>query len=628
MAGTYCPINSGDPAVEFAAGGYSTFMGLAPQTFEQAVALTNAIGDILVNPVDFQVSFDFDGQLTPFQRPIKPTLDPSRFEFNKPADPAAPPAFSPGNVIMDAMPVFSVADPVLQYGTRPNEPNVPVPAAPGPQADLVMPAVPTYTLPPLPTLSDLNLPSVPNIVLPEFEGQRPVFVEPPLADNWSFSTTEYVSQFLDQVKAKVSSMMDGNSGLGPIEDALFARARERIDIEVRRDIETRTDEFATRGFSEPNGVLAASLDEILQSGQFRKAELNRDIAIESYKESLVNLRFAVQQGVALEQLLSNLHIQEQQLALSAAQFARETAIAILNARVTVFNARLQAYQTDATVMRARIDAELAKVEVFRAQIEGEKARGEINAQRVQIYAEQVRSLAVLADFYTAQVNGVRAQAEVQRNIIDRFKAEVDAYSARWKAYGDQVEAYKAGIEAENGRVTVHSNLIKAYADRVNATNLINRGKIDAENLRIQQHGQQVQVFDAAIRRLLALIQGEQARVQGESARADALARIYTAEAGVETAASAAADRSLQIGLERARAQTDVGLEQARIAVQQNVSLTQTSLEKIKSQAQVLAQLAASALSAMNFSASVSSGRSQSTGCSTSFNWSGEVPDYE
>ena len=215
MAGTYCPINSGDPAVEFAAGGYSTFMGLAPQTFEQAVALTNAIGDVLVNPVDFQVSFDFDGQLTPFQRPIKPTLDPSRFEFNKPADPAAPPAFSPGNVIMDAMPVFNVADPVLQYGTRPSEPNIAAPAAPGPQADLVMPAVPTFTLPPLPTLSDLNLPSVPAIVLPQFEGQRPVFVEPPLADNWSFSTTEYVSQFLDQVKAKVSSMMDGNSAWGP-----------------------------------------------------------------------------------------------------------------------------------------------------------------------------------------------------------------------------------------------------------------------------------------------------------------------------------------------------------------------------------------------------------------------------
>ena len=53
-----------------------------------------------------------------------------------------------------------------------------------------------------------------------------------------------------------------------------------------------------------------------------------------------------------------------------------------------------------------------------------------------------------------------------------------------------------------------------------------------------------------------------------------------------------------------------------------------ALEKVRAQAQVLAQLAASALSAMNFSASVSSGRSQSVGCSTSFNWSGEVPDYE
>lgn len=627
MAVQPCPIIVSSPAAQAVGGAYDLFMNLAPAAYQQAVELTNSLSELLIQPVDFTASFDFDGQLTPFQRPPRPSIDAARFDFHTPASPAPPQNFQPGNVILDAMPVFNVADPVLQYGSRPDAPNIAVPAAPGPQSDLIVPNMPAYTLPALPTLAELNLPSVPAITLPVFEGQRPVFVEPNISENWSFTPTPYQSDFLTKIRDKVSSMMDGNSGLGPIEDALFARGRERIDIEVRRDIETRTDEFATRGFTEPNGVLAAAIDQIIQTGQNNKAELNRDITIESYRESLLNLRFSVQQGIALEQLAVNLHIEDQRLALQAAQFARDTAIQLYNLRVTVFNAKLQAYQTDSQVMLARVQAELAKVELFRAQIEGEKARGEINMQRVQIYAEQVRALAVMADFYTAQVNGVRAQAEVQRNVIERFKAEIEGYAARWRAYGDEVEGYKASVEAENGRVTVHSNLVKAFADRVNATNLINRGKIDYEQLRIQQHEQIIQTYDAALRRLLALIQGEQARVQAEGQRADALARIYAADAAVESAASAAADRSLQIGLDKERAETDVGLESARIRVQENVSLTQIRQEGLKTQAQVLSQLAAAALSAMNFSASVSHGISQSQGCNMDFNWSGEIADW-
>lgn len=627
MAETFCPVLSADPAVIFANGGYAQFMDMAPRTFNQAVSLTNSLSAVPITPTDFNVSFDFDGQMTPFVRPEKPALDPDRLVFSPPAAPGSAPAFTPGSVIMDAMPVFDLADPVLQHGRMPDAPALVAPLPPARPDDLVLPTAPSFTLPALPSLMELNLPALPNVQLPEFTGEKPLFVEPVINENWAFSPAQYASALLPKIQDKVRAMMDGGLGLEPVEQAMFDRGRERIDIEVRRDIDTRTDEFGSRGFTEPNGILSRAVSQIIQSGMNRKAEFSRDVSIKAFEESLANVRFAVQQGIALEQAAVTLHIQEQTLALQAAQFARETAIAILNARISVFNAKLQAYQTDAAVLRDRIQAELAKVELFRAQIEGEKARGEINMQRVQVYAEQVRTLGVLADFYTAQVNAVKVKSDVHKNAIEAFKAEVDAYSARWRGYGEEVQAYKAGVDAESARVTVHGNLVKAFADRVGAVNAMNRGKIDAEQLRIQQHGQQIQVFDAGMRRLLAMIQAEQARVSAEAQRASAVAQVYTAEAGVETAASAAADRSLQVGLEAARARTDVALEQAKTRVQENIALTQTALESVKTQAQVLSQLAASALSAMNFSASVSSSRSQSTGCSTSFSWNGEVADY-
>lgn len=626
MATNYCPILSSDPAVIFANGGYEVFMDLAPKTFQEALTLSTQLGYLNMRPVDFNVGFNFDGQLTPFQRPARPNIDGSAFDFRQPAAPPAPPTYTPGLVSLDPAPTFDGPEPNIQIRPAPDAPLIDAPQPPQNVRDLVIPDAPAYALPPLPTLEALNLPSAPTIVLPQFDSDRPIFVEPPLNENWSFNPKEYTSDLLEKVKSKVSMMMDGGLGLEPIEQIMFNRGRARMDIEVRRAIDTRTNEFAARGFSEPNGILNAAVLEIIQSGLDSKAELNSTITIESYKELIQNVRLGVQQGIALEQVATNLHIQEQQLALQAAQFLRETSIAILNARVTVFNAKIQAYQADAQVFETRIRAALAQVELYRAQIEGERARGEINEQRVRIYSEQVRSIGVMADFYRTQVQAVQAQADVERSKIESFKAMVDAYSSRWRAYGEQVDAYKAGIDAENSKATVHRNLVDAFATRVQAWGTQQGNKIALERLGIDQSGQKLSAWRGQLDQMLALVQAESARIAAQGQRADALARVYTADAGVESAASAASDRSFQLGVEREQANVQTQLRNVELLIQQNQSLIQQLTEVRKTQAQVMGQLAASSMSAMNFSASVSSARSQSTSCSQSVNWTGEAPD--
>ena len=622
-----CPfIIAGDPAVIFADGGYSVFMDLAPRAFNDASNYAGQLTQIAIEPMQFTANFDFDGTLAPFQRPPRPTINEAGFNFTMPAEPPAPPTYTPGVVTPAPAPTFTTPDPTLNFAPAPAPPVVDDPQPPANPADLTIPVSPDYVLPPVPTLEELNLPSAPSITLPTFEGERPVFVEPPLNENWSWNPTPYVSDLLDRVKAKVEFMMDGGLGLEPIEAVIFQRGRARIDLEVRRNIDTRTAEFASRGFSEPNGILAQAVDELLQGGLDAKAELNSQITIESYRELVQNVRFAVQNGIALEQVATNLHIQEQQLALRAAEFQRETSLAILNARITVFNARMAAYQTDAQVFATRIQAALAHVELYRAQLEGERIRGEINQQRVQIYAEQLRALNVMADFYRSQIQAVQAQADVERTKIERFKAMVDAYSARWRAYGEQVGAYKAQMDAENVKATVHRNLVDAFATRVQAWGTAEGNKIALERLAIDQSGQRIAVWRGQLDKMLALIQAETARIGGQAQRADALARIYTADAGVETAASAATDRSFQLGLEKENAEVNAALKAAEIRIQENIQLVSLLMDARKTQAQVMAQLAASAMSAMNFSASVSSARSISKSCASSVTWTGEAPD--
>lgn len=627
MAETMCPTLSGDPAIAFTQGGYETFMNLAPRTFDAAVEQARRLTSIKIAPVSFNADFNFTDQLTPFVRPPRPVLDAQRFIFNPPEDVPSPPSFQAGEVQLDEAPTYNIADPVLSYGARPETPIVAVPVPPVRPDEIVVPDAPSYTLPPVPTLVELNLPQVPNIVIPGFNAQRPNFDPPTISENWSWTPAEYTSALMDKVKAKVGTMMDGSTGLEPIESALFGRGRDRIEVETRRAIDTRVAEFATRGFSEPNGILGLSIDMLLQEGVNRKADLSREVTIASYQESLLNLRFAVQQGIACEQVAVNLFLEEQRMSLQAAQFMRETSLQLLTAKVTVFQAQLAAYQADAQVYETQIRAALAQVELYRAQIEGQRALGEINDQRVRVYQAMIQSLGVMADFYRAQVAGVQAKADVERSVIESYKAEVDAYSARWRAYSDEFSAYRSQIEAENSKVQVHSNLVNAFATRVQATNNTNRGRIDGEQLRIQQFGQKLETWQGLLSRMQAQIQGESSRVTAEGQRAGAMATIYSSEAAVESAASAASDRQFTAGMERARAETETNLEAARIAIQQNIALTQTQLEAVRTQSQVLSQLAASALSAMNFSASVSSSRGDSRSCSTNFSWSGEIADY-
>lgn len=629
MTSTLCPTLGTDPAVLFASGGYATFMNLAPRTFDEALRMSETLGNFAVTPISFNATFNFEDQLTPFRRPLRPDIDMDAFDFNAPAAPGAAPTFIPQESDLAPAPVFDVADPIVSYGPRPNAPVVLEPVAPARPDALVIPDAPDINMPALPTFVQLNLPAVPQIDLPEFSSERPVFVEPSLGGNFGFTPSTYTSALQARLVAKLSTWMEGQEALPPqVEEALFGRGRERVDLENRRAIDERVGEFANRGFTEPGGALAASIDAILRNGQDRKAEFARETSITAFNEALANTRLSVQQGIALEQVTVNLFIEEQRLTLAAAQNVRDTAIAIYTAKREAFIARLDGYRTDATVYAERIRALMSRVELYRAQIEGEKAKGEINEQRTRIYAEQVRALSVTADLYRAQVDGVRAQAEANKTLFDAFRAEVEAYEARWAAYGKEVDAYKSQIDAENSKVTVHRNLVDAYSSRVTAWGTTEGNKIARERLRVDQHGQRLLAWRGDLDRMLALIQAESARIGATAQGTDAQARIYQADAAVESAASAASDRTFELGLNRENARVNTELRRAEIDIQQNIQLTQVLLEARKTLTQVLSQLASAAMSAMNFSASVSSSRGDSKSCSTSYSWSGEAPDLE
>lgn len=624
---TFCPSDGTDPAVLFVSGGYEKFMNLVNSSYSLAIGAAGSLGGFRVQPVAFSANFDFNEALREFVRPTRPEIDTTAFTLRLPQLPAAPANFEAGEIALTPAPEFTAQEPALNFIPRPDALNISPPRdAPVVRAP-VLPEAPDLDLPPLPTLEALNLPAVPNIQLPAFTSSAPMFDIGEINETWSFSPEAYVSDLLDRVRGRIGTMLEGGTGLpAAIERALFERSRSRLDEEGTRAVQEAVDEFGARGFSEPNGMLANRIERVRQQVQNRAADLNRDITIQVHNVEIENLRFAVSQGIALETAFAGLQLEEQRLLLAAAQFQRDSAIAVLNARIAVFNARLQAYQTEAQVFAERIRGELAKAEVYRAQIEGERARGEINEQRVRVYAEQVRSVQVLAEVYRTRVQGVQAEAETNRQIIDGYRAEVEAYGERWQAYRAEWDGYRAAVDAEGRRADVYGSLVQAYGARVQAWDREQNTRFERERLRISQHDQRIRTWDAELRQALAYIQGETARVGAEAQRANAVAQLYAADGSIAQAESAAHDRSFELGLRREEAEVNTQLRAAEIRIQEAIQLLTLLQRTRETEATVLSQISASVMSAVNFSASVGSSRGQSNNCSTNYSFNGEIAD--
>ena len=101
---TFCPDIGGDPAVLFVGGGYEKFMQLSNDTYRLALNAANGLRGFTVKPITFNANFDFAEDLRTFERPTRPDIDTTAFNFQRPVMPAAPASFDAGEVALTPRP--------------------------------------------------------------------------------------------------------------------------------------------------------------------------------------------------------------------------------------------------------------------------------------------------------------------------------------------------------------------------------------------------------------------------------------------------------------------------------------------------------------------------------------------
>lgn len=619
-----CPNWLGDVAVGMVDQAYVTYTGFAMQSFAAAMESLQALQQFTFRPVNFSVAYNIDRRLIGIERPEAP--DELEVSFALPALPPEPPAGGEiSEIRFTTPPDYNVPAPFLNLPPPPSETLPTPPGAAPPLLPLTIPAAPTLDFPTVPDLVDIVIPAAASITLPTFAGERPIDNIPIPVENFAFSPEQYSSALLDKVTGRISTMLDGGTGLpAAVAQALRDRAYVAVDAEEARAVQTAIDEFAGLGWEEPNGMLAARLAAVRQNSQNQRSALSRDIYIEDEKIAIESLRFAVTNAISLESQLLTAHNAHMQLALQAEQFAVDVSIRIFDARISLFNAKMQAYQVDAQVYRDRIQAELAKLEVFKAQIDAERLKGEINQQRVAIYEQRVRALLVHVEIYKAQIDAVKAQGEANAQQIEAYRATVTAYAERVRAHTAIWDGYRSRVEAETAKVRIHEVLTNVFATRARAWSDINASRIAQQGAQIRVRELELQTFAKQVDQWIAQVRAESDRVAAAVNIQGSRVELYRAQTALEVAAGDAAGRHFQLQMEQERARVDTALKQAEIDVQQLVQLTQVALERLRTISTVSSQLAAASMSAVNFSAGVNSGRNQSQSCETQFQYKGTL----
>lgn len=528
---------------------------------------------------------------------------------------------------MDDLP-DAPTSPVLHIPDAPGMASIPAPARPDIDTDVALPDAPTIVMPEMEALEQIKLPDFEFPVLPDFQGNAPEvdFAVPNPTIQWA--EPQYESEVLDELVAKVRSLMAGGTGLPPaVEDALFARARERESAETRRAVQEAMDTWAARGFTLPTGMLDKQVQVLREQGRDRAAALNRDILVQAAQWEIENLRFAVTQGMALEQLTSNIYENTAKRMFEVAKFQAEAQINVFNAQVGLFNARVQAFGQLAQVYRTKLDGALAKLQAYKTAIDGQVALGQINQQKVEVFKAKLAGVQASVEVFTSLMRGAQVKADVIKNQFDAYRADVQAYAEQLGAEKIKFDAYEAQVKGETAKASMLDAQARAYASTIQG--LASKADIRAKQAQLRLEAARVHIakyasdldgyrakLDASLKQLQMNTTAYQAAMEG-----------WKAKAQVDVATSEVHARFADMQTRTNIAYAEMQISQYQANIQKSVQKAQIAIEAAKAMGQYAAQLAAGAMSAMHVSASVSgsgsasSSQSQSTSTSTSHNYS-------
>ena len=315
--------------------------------------------------------------------------------------------------------------PILNLPTAPSMAAISVPLRPVIGDDIEIPNAPTIVIPELDAMEKIQLPDFKYEEIPVFDGKPPEFnltipdnIDALISDASQVVKQDYYAfnteSAIKPLVLEIRSWLDGShAGLGlpaAVETALFNRARERTSREIERSVQEAITEWASRGFSMPQGMLAKQVSDIRDNGKLAIADLNRDILIQSFDKQLEHIRFLTEQGMALEKMKQDMWLAYVSNTMELVKFQIDSKISVLNAQISIFNAQNSAFESLITVYKTKIEATISRISAYKAMLDAQAVIGQLNQQKVDVFKAKIEAVMTNVEVYKALVQGATARA--------------------------------------------------------------------------------------------------------------------------------------------------------------------------------------------------------------------------
>lgn len=612
--------NQGSPLV-LVNQGFDTAQAYAKSSFDTATGFLNQLQNLsqqLVNIPDITYTFGNVTQtITPFSLPalpIKPEI-----VLNLPNTPVLPTLQGVATLNLPDAPDFTDAPPDINLNIAP--PNALIanlPASPV-LPDIPIPNAPLIVIPDVPSLTGINLPIAPTLNIPDFSETLADLVDPNIA-KFAFNEPTYSSTLQTALKQFLEEWTRGTAtGLDPqVELAIWNRARAREDRNALRAIGSIRENFAGRGFSAPVGAMQVAIQMAIQDSIDKDSAVSRDVMIQQSTLEQENRRFAVTTGVQLEGQLLTYSNQVAQRTFDAAKAVLDSSIQIYQAIVSGYQAKAQAFQVRADVWRKRVEVELSKLDIFKSELEAQRLVGELNGQQLQVYTARLQALQTTVDIYRSTVEATNTRATINKTLIDSYVGQVQAYSEQVRAKTAEYDGYATRVRAEVSKVDIYRAQAEAFNSRVNAYNSLITAQVSEQDALIKVTQElPLKIFNSQIEAFGKLVSAESERTQSLATIYQADTRAYESNVGAQSARASAEADIYRSETQKLIGEANVQVELAKAQIEKVTSSISILSETIRAGAQVSAQLAASALSAVNLSGSISSSDSTSRSASAS-----------
>jgi len=511
-------------------------------------------------------------------------------------------------------PEFGITPPGYVAPVKPNPDDISPPGDAPELATIEYPAKPDINIPAAPVLGDIVFPAAPSITIPEFDGELPTEVWD-MPENFSYTEADYGSDIWTDLLAKVlNDIRNGGTGLGAlVEEELYDRALARQETENERLYQEVENYFEARGFTLPVGAMAGRLAEAGREISRNNTEINSKIMIDQAQLAQTNTHFMIDKGVQLEGMLRDFFNAQAARAFEAAKAIASVGIEIFNANVNKFNAKVQAYQTQAAVYESKIKAALTQAEIYKAQIDACSVMSDVQKNLVLIYSEKIKALDTIIKVYSTEMEAARIKVEVEKNRFEIFRLQVQVYVARIEADKALYDVYVKELEGERTKAQIYSEQVKGFLGEVEAAKVesdINVQKSDLvlkENqILSEQYKAELSGYEVVIRKTIAEIT---AKVDGFKSETMA----YSAETEAEGSWFRAKTEEMRTGIEKAKVELQKAIGEIDATIKGFTAIKGLQVEGTSGIMNAAAQLCASAMNAVNATASVGYTASENSG---------------